>query len=134
MKESSVVKVPVTTTIQTKLKQLFSLQTPKIVNLQEGLFFFLSSFEVIKVEIVKDVFNEYISLYFPIFPYVVLIGSFAFLFLFLRKIIEDLPLLLIVSVNLAFIFTIFLGLVDILWYLPVLALTILYIVFQKIIV
>jgi hypothetical protein len=133
MKESSQVKTPITATIQNKFNQLFNLKTPKLVNLQEGLLSFWS-FQIIKVEIIKDDLNEYVSLYAPVFPFAVLIGSFAFLFLFLRKIIEDLPLLLIVSVNLAFIFTVFLGFVDILWYLPVLALTILYIVFQKIII
>jgi hypothetical protein len=113
-------------------KTLFYYQQLITIRLNNSFIFdYLSGIIFIYVNLQKDIMNEYVLLYGPIFPYAFLIGAVAFAFIFLRKIFDDPILVIIIALNLGFIFAVFLHIVSILWYLPVLALTILFLIFKK---
>jgi hypothetical protein len=131
MKESSIAKVPITKTIQNKFKELSNVKPPKLVNTTQFLFDYTSGITRYIVNMIKEPLNQYLALYSPVFSYAFLIGAIAFAFLFLRKIFDEPILVIIIALNLGFIFAVFLQIVSILWYLPVLALTILFLVFKK---
>jgi hypothetical protein len=132
MKESISIKFSITKIIQQKMKELTKIQLPVSIKLINSIFEAVL-FEYYVVQQVKDVFADYFSVIATPFIYIFPIGLTLVFFLIFRKATDDIFIAFLIAVNLAFIFSVFLNVISILWYIPLLALTLIYIVLRNII-